>query len=251
MQDFMFATLLFLVYFCFACYLLHNPKAEATTSNPVPVVASTNPTVTLQVKQDDPQTRGHSDAERNVSRIERPVPLSQGSESPSESPDSVALFQEEFQSPYEMSPRLPISASPRLLRETVAPEPTVIEVAATPQESSRDEELKANIWEPATALVEVPIASKEPEQVPLEESARVEDAPESQIEPTLEQLLEGIDLNKLQLRPARKIASRLNIAQKVGGKDQPLGFLRAQIKTRLNEQPQEVAPVIEEILRAS
>ncbi len=134
---------------------------------------------------------------------------------------------------------------------TVAPEPGTIEVAVTPQESNQDEELEADKREPATAFAEVPIASKEPEQVLLEEPTKVEDAPESQISPTLEQLLEGIDLDKLQLRPARKIASRLNIQQKVNGKDQPLGFLRAQIKKRLSEQPQEVAPVIQEILIAS
>ncbi len=135
--------------------------------------------------------------------------------------------------------------------QPTAPLPTAIEVAATLTLASQDEELEGDKREPATAQVEVPIASKEPEQVPLEEPARVEDAPSSQSEPTLEQLLKGIDLDKLQLRPARKIASRLNIAQKVGGKDQPLGFLRAQIKKRLEEQPQEVAPVIEEIKRAS
>jgi hypothetical protein len=186
MQDFMFAALLFTAYFGFVCCLLHNPKASATNSNPVPVVAATNLTVT---------------------------PVAQ----------------------------------------PIAPEPTTIEVAAAPQEPSQDEELEADIWEPATAIIEATIVSEEtePAQVTVEEPARVEDAPESQISPTLEQLLEGIDLDKLQLRPARKIASRLNIAQKVGGKDQPLGFLRAQIKKRLNEQPHEVAPVIEEILRAS
>jgi hypothetical protein len=135
--------------------------------------------------------------------------------------------------------------------QPTAPLPTAIEVAATLTSPSQDEELEGDKREPATAQVEVPIASKEPEQVPLEELARVEDAPFSQSSPTLEELLLGIDLDKLQLRPARKIASRLNIQQKVNGKDQPLGFLRAQIKKRLNEQPQEVAPVISEILRAS
>ena len=136
---------------------------------------------------------------------------------------------------------------------TVAPEPSTVEVAATRKEPSQDEELEADKREPATALVEATIAPVKTELALLtvEEPARVEDAPSSQSEPTLEQLLKGIDLDKLQLRPARKIASRLNIAQKVGGKDQPLGFLRAQIKKRLSEQPQEVAPVIQEILRAS
>lgn len=132
--------------------------------------------------------------------------------------------------------------------QTAVSETTTIEVAAAPQEPNQDE---ADKREPATAHDEVPIASKEPEQVLLEETTKVEDAPSSQLDPTLQQLLLGIDLDKLQLRPARKIAGRLNIQQKVNGKDQPLSFLRAQIKKRLSEQPQEVAPVIEEILRAS
>jgi hypothetical protein len=137
-------------------------------------------------------------------------------------------------------------------KSTVTPEePSTIEVAATPPEPSQDEELEADIWEPATTHNKVLIASKEPEQVLLEETTKVEDAPLPQYSPTLEQLLKGIDLDKLQLRPARKIAGRLNIQQKVNGKDQPLFFLRAQIKKRVSEQPQEVAPVIEEILRAS
>ena len=187
METIAFATLLFVVYFCFGCWLLHNPApVQADSSAHVPVRAAAKPTVT---------------------------------------PEEI----------------------------TVAPEPSTIEVAATPQEPSQDEELEADIWEPATALVEATIAPVKTELALLtvEEPARVEDAPSSQSEPTLEQLLKGIDLDKLQLRPARKIASRLNIAQKVGGKDQPLGFLRAQIKKRLSEQPQEVAPVIQEILRAS
>jgi hypothetical protein len=128
---------------------------------------------------------------------------------------------------------------------TVASLPSTIEVAAAPQEPSQDEELEADKREPASTHDEVSIASKEPEQIVLEEPTEVE------VAPTLEQLLLGIDLDNLQLRPARKIAGKLNIQQKVNGKDQPLGFLRAQIKKRLNEQPQEVAPIIEEVLRAS
>jgi hypothetical protein len=149
----------------------------------------------------------------------------------------------------EASTSVPVVAA---FKSTVTPEkitvaslPSTIEVAAASQEPSQDEELEADIWEPASTHDEVSIASKEPEQIVLEEPTEVEAAP------TLEQLLEDIDLDKLQLRPARKIAGKLNIQQKVNGKDQPLGFLRAQIKKRLSEQPQEVAPVIKEILRAS
>ena len=62
--------------------------------------------------------------------------------------------------------------------------------------------------------------------------------------PTLEELLLGIDLDTMQLRPARKIAGKLGIAQKVNGKDAPLAWLRAQIKNRLSEKPIETAPII-------
>jgi len=70
-------------------------------------------------------------------------------------------------------------------------------------------------------------------------------------EPTLEELLLGIDLDTLQLRPARKICSRLGIQQKVNSKDAPLSWLRSQIKNRLSEKPTEVAPIIQEVLEAA
>jgi hypothetical protein len=83
--------------------------------------------------------------------------------------------------------------------------------------------------------------------------------PESEIEltdirhqePTLDELLEEIDLDTLQLRPARKICGRLGIQQKVNSKDAPLSWLRSQIKSRLSEKPSEVAPIIQEILEAA
>jgi hypothetical protein len=70
-------------------------------------------------------------------------------------------------------------------------------------------------------------------------------------EPTLEEVLLGIDLDTLQLRPARKICGRLGIQQKVNSKDAPLSWLRAQIKAKLSEKPTEAVPVIQEVLRAS
>ncbi|PSB25946.1 hypothetical protein [Chlorogloea sp. CCALA 695] len=42
--------------------------------------------------------------------------------------------------------------------------------------------------------------------------------------PELEDLLRGVDLDKLKLRQARKIAKVLGIAQKVNGRDQKLAF---------------------------
>ncbi len=66
--------------------------------------------------------------------------------------------------------------------------------------------------------------------------------------PTLEELLEGIDLDTMPLRPARKIAGKLGIAQKVKGKDAPLAWLRAQIKNRLSDLPQQTALIILEVM---
>ncbi|NEO33497.1 MAG: hypothetical protein F6K36_24345 [Symploca sp. SIO3C6] len=65
-----------------------------------------------------------------------------------------------------------------------------------------------------------------------------------------ENLLEDLDIEHLKLRPARKIASKLGIAQKVNGKDQPLKWLRIQIQKRLREEPEKVATIISEVLVA-
>ena len=54
--------------------------------------------------------------------------------------------------------------------------------------------------------------------------------------PELENLIRGVDLDKLKLRQARKIAKVLGIAQKVNGKDQKLGFLVSQIKVKLQQK---------------
>ena len=65
---------------------------------------------------------------------------------------------------------------------------------------------------------------------------------------------DDIDLDSLQIRQARKIAKALNIKQTVtnGGKkkDKPLDWLRREIKQKLQQNPQEVAPVIREVLAA-
>lgn len=57
--------------------------------------------------------------------------------------------------------------------------------------------------------------------------------------PTLNELFLNIDIDKLQLRLARKIAKALGITQKVNKKDQPISWLRAQIKAKL-QHPQEL-----------
>ena len=55
------------------------------------------------------------------------------------------------------------------------------------------------------------------------------------VEPQLVKFLSHSDIDKLQLRPARKIAKVLNIAQKINGRDQTLSFLRNQIKVKLQQ----------------
>lgn len=70
-------------------------------------------------------------------------------------------------------------------------------------------------------------------------------------EPKLEQFLSRINIDKLQLRPARKIAKALNIAQKINGRDQTLSFLRNQIKVKLQQLealPVETVKVLGEVL---
>lgn len=57
--------------------------------------------------------------------------------------------------------------------------------------------------------------------------------------PTLDELFLNIDIDKLQLRLARKIAKALGISQKVNGCNQKLSWLRAQIKTKL-QHPHEL-----------
>lgn len=82
----------------------------------------------------------------------------------------------------------------------------------------------------AGTSVESPIKLVHKEQPPAKEMNV------SSPEPKLEDLLQGVDLDKLKLRPARKIAKVLEIAQKVNGKDQNLTFLRNQIKLKLQQQ---------------
>ena len=66
----------------------------------------------------------------------------------------------------------------------------------------------------------------------------------------LEQLLDGINIETLKLRPARRIAGKLGIQQKFSGKDAPLRYLRTQIRQRLEEQPNFVAPIIAQAFEA-
>ncbi len=66
-----------------------------------------------------------------------------------------------------------------------------------------------------------------------------------------EQLLAGVNLDKLPLRLARKVAKVLGIAQKVNNKDVPISFLRVQIKSKLTqsqELPLETFNTISQLL---
>ena len=79
----------------------------------------------------------------------------------------------------------------------------------------------------------------------------VEPVTEVQQKPTIEELLEGIEIKRITLRKARKIASVLNIKQKVNGKSQPKAWLLKQIEKKLEVNPIEVAPIIVEKVNAA
>ena len=64
-------------------------------------------------------------------------------------------------------------------------------------------------------------------------------------------LLEGIEVEKLTLRKARKVAKALDIRQKVRGSDHKKQFLVAQIAKKLRTNPEMVAPIIVEEVRAA
>lgn len=70
------------------------------------------------------------------------------------------------------------------------------------------------------------------------------------VAPKLEDLLTGVDLDKLKLQQARKIAKVLGIAQKVNGKGQKLAFLVSQIKAKLQQETL-VNREVWELLRAA
>ncbi|MCC0178753.1 hypothetical protein I4641_17420 [Waterburya agarophytonicola K14] len=69
--------------------------------------------------------------------------------------------------------------------------------------------------------------------------------------PTVEELLDGVEIDKITLRKARKIASALGIKQKVNNRDHKKAFLVAQIAKRLRANPEMVAPIIAEKVLAA
>lgn len=68
-------------------------------------------------------------------------------------------------------------------------------------------------------------------------------------EPTPEPI-PSVDVSKLPLREARKVAKQLGIKQKVNGKDAPVSWLRAQIQQKLAEDAS-IAAVVADCLRAA
>ncbi len=77
-------------------------------------------------------------------------------------------------------------------------------------------------------------------------------AKESFVESSLpvSDVLAAIDLSKLKLRQARKIAKALGIAQKVNGRDQKLEFLRNQMKLKLQQAKFEIVQSVAQELLA-
>jgi hypothetical protein len=121
-------------------------------------------------------------------------------------------------------------------------------LSAQPQsEEVASSAIVENLWDDQP----ITMASALGTEVDPEPEVELEMSDKRNPEPTLEELLEGIDLDSLQLRPVRKICGRLGIQQKVNGKDAPLSWLRSQIKSRLSEKPTEVGPIIQEVLKAA
>jgi hypothetical protein len=140
------------------------------------------------------------------------------------------------------------SSSKSQQTEPTASIPLEKAMAAPTSEMSVGETSVCVAWSSELPSTMAKALSSEFEPEPELESSTLESANQ---ELTLEELLLGIDLDTLQLRPARKICSRLGIQQKVNSKDAPLSWLRAQIKAKLSEKPTEVVPVIQEVLLAS
>lgn len=109
----------------------------------------------------------------------------------------------------------------------------IVEVTAQPQQTAQIEQKPVLMLLPPVKEISI--------RPPLPTAA----------EPKLDQLLSHINIDKLQLRPARKIAKALNIAQKINGRDQTLSFLRNQIKVKLQQSEVlsvEIVEVVREVL---
>lgn len=96
------------------------------------------------------------------------------------------------------------------------------------------------------SVVLVKLVQKEQKPFRLLPQAKVIDVSN----PELEDLLQGVGLDQLKLRQARKIAKALGIAQKVNGRDQKLASLVSQIKLKLQQPKVEIVEVVQQELLA-
>lgn len=117
------------------------------------------------------------------------------------------------------------------------------QVFAVPQISSPANQLQPlpqlpDPWlTPVEAVAPAQITPARPKPMLLLAPVKVvDDAKLSDRQPTAKELLGDIDVDKVKLREARKIAKVLGIAQKVNGRDQNLTFLRGQIKLKLQQE---------------
>ncbi len=119
---------------------------------------------------------------------------------------------------------------------------------STPQLPQISDPWLLPIEERTEVLSSIKLVQKEQRFLRLLPSAKETNV--SRSEPMLENLLLGINLDKLKLREARKIAKVLGIAQKVNGKDHKLDFLCSQIKLKLQQllQPEVMAAVKTELV---
>lgn len=61
-------------------------------------------------------------------------------------------------------------------------------------------------------------------------------------------VLPVVDIDLLKLRDARQLCKQLGIRQKVGGKDAPLSWMKAQISAKLAEKLEKIVVCVEEPL---
>ena len=129
------------------------------------------------------------------------------------------------------SAQQPISESPLATIEQVLPQLPDPWLLPSPVEES---------------VVLVKLVQKEQKHLRLLPQAKAIDVSN----PELENLLRGVDLDKLKLRQARKVAKILGIAQKVNGRDQKLAFLISQIRSKLQQAKAEIVEVVRQELIA-
>ena len=211
MQDLMFATLLFVVYFCAVSIFMYNPD-KAMPKKPIPVAPGQLELFQNAEPQQNlednffPETKGVTE--------ESLVPI------PSQSCGASLLLEAN-------SPKFRTAAL-----DGISFSCSEEAVAVKKQEQEEDVPVEPDYSGRVTPREEV--EALEPESISL----------------TVE-LPTSINLDKLPILTCRRIAGSLSkiseelaIAQKANGTDQRVEFLRAQIKKRLEQAPEVVVPVI-------